>query len=93
MKIPLPPLPPSLWGSEFLDGPRGFPSPWCTGLHTPWGCECGECYCHEWVTLHGIVNPDMDHRDGLDLITSPLKLESFLWLALEEEVRGLKYED
>ena len=34
------------------------------------------------------------HHDwvGLDLITSPSKLESFLWLAAKEEVRGLKYE-
>ena len=34
------------------------------------------------------------HNDwvGLDLITSPSKLESFLWLVAKEEVRGLKYE-
>ena len=34
------------------------------------------------------------HHDwvGLDLITSPSKLESFLWLVAKEEVRGLKYE-
>ena len=47
---------------------------------------------HDWVTIHGVVNPNMDYPDGLDLITSPSKLDSFLWLAAREEVRGLKYE-